>query len=85
MVNEKKEMYRGHLELPATIKEDKKQRADLIETLLKAINILRDGNDISFALEFIKRHTKGIKEMEKQLLKYEEKERHNTKQGKANA
>lgn len=60
MVNEKKEMYRGHLELPATIKEDKKQRADLIETLLKAINILRDGNDINFALEFIKRHTKGI-------------------------
>ena len=39
-------------------KEDKKQRADLIETLLKAINILRDGNDINFALEFIKRHTK---------------------------
>jgi hypothetical protein len=54
-------MYRGQLELPATIKEDKKQRADLIETLAKAINILRDGNDIDFALEFIKRHVKGIR------------------------
>ena len=61
MINEKKEMYRGQLELPATIKEDKKQRADLIETLAKAINILRDGNDIDFALEFIKRHVKGIR------------------------
>ena len=58
---EDKEMYRGQLELPATIKEDKKQRADLIETLAKAINILRDGNDIDFALEFIKRHVKGIR------------------------
>ena len=54
-------MYWGQLELPATIKEDKKQRADLIETLAKAINILRDGNDIDFALEFIKRHVKGIR------------------------
>ena len=61
MINEKKEMYRGQLELPATIKEDKKHRADLIETLAKAINILRDGNDIDFALEFIKRHVKGIR------------------------
>ena len=61
MINEKKEMYRGQLELPATIKEDKKQRADLIETLATAINILRDGNDIDFALEFIKRHVKGIR------------------------
>ena len=41
-------------------KKDKKKRADLIETLAKAINILRDGNDIDFALEFIKRHTKKI-------------------------
>ena len=53
-----KEMYRGKLELPATIKADKKHREELTETLLKGVNILRDGNDIDFALEFIKKHIK---------------------------
>ena len=35
--------------------------------------------------QLIDQKDEKIKEMEKQLLKYEEKERHNTKQGKANA
>ena len=55
-------MYRGQLELPATIKADQKHRADVIETLQKAINIVRDGNDIDFALEFINRHCKSGQE-----------------------
>ena len=33
--------------------------------------------------QLIDQKDERIKEMEKQLLKYEEKERHNTKQGKA--
>jgi len=53
-----KKMYRGKLETPSTIKADKKHREELTETLLKGVNILRDGNDIDFALEFIKRHIK---------------------------
>ena len=52
---EDKEMYRGQLELPATIEADKKHREQLIETLLKGVNILRDGNDIDFALGFVKK------------------------------
>ncbi len=35
--------------------------------------------------QLIDQKDERIKEMEKQLLKYEEKERHNTKQGKADA
>jgi hypothetical protein len=35
--------------------------------------------------QLIDQKDERIKEMEKQLLKYEKKERHNTKQGKANA
>ena len=58
MTNEKKEWYRGELELPATVKADQKHRADVIETLQKAINIVRDGNDIDFALEFINKRCK---------------------------
>ena len=54
----KKAMYRGKLETPSTIKADKKHREELTETLLKGVNILRDGNDIDFALEFIKKHIK---------------------------
>ena len=58
MINEKKEMYRGELELPSTIKADKKHREQLIETLQKGINIIRDGNDIDFALGFVKKRLK---------------------------
>ena len=35
--------------------------------------------------QLIDQKDERIKELEKQLLKYEEKERHNTKQGKADA
>ena len=35
--------------------------------------------------QLIDQKDERIKEMEKQLLKYEKKERHNTKQGKADA
>ena len=35
--------------------------------------------------QLIDQKDERIKEIEKQLLKYEEKERHNTKQGKADA
>ena len=35
--------------------------------------------------QLIDQKDERIKEMEKQLLKYEDKERHNTKQGKADA
>ena len=58
MTNEKKEMYRGELELPSTIEADKKHREQLIETLQKGINILRDGNDVDFALGFVKKRLK---------------------------
>ena len=58
MINEKKEWYRGELELPSTIKADKKHREQLIETLQKGINILGDGNDIDFALGFVKKRLK---------------------------
>ena len=58
MINEEKEMYRGELELPSTIKADKKHREQLIETLQKGINIIRDGNDIDFALGFVKKRLK---------------------------
>ena len=54
----KKEMYRGKLELPNTIKADKKHREQLIEILQKGINILRDGNDIDFAVDFINKRLK---------------------------
>ena len=64
MTNEKKDkfasglMYRGELELPSTIEADKKHREQLIETLQKGINILRDGNDVDFALGFVKKRLK---------------------------
>ena len=58
MTTETREMYRGQLELPATIKADKKHREELTETLLKGVNILRDGNDIDFALEFVTKRLK---------------------------
>jgi hypothetical protein len=58
MINEEKEMYRGELELPSTIKADKKHREQLIEILQKGINIIRDGNDIDFALGFVKKRLK---------------------------
>ena len=58
MINKEKEMYRGELELPSTIKADKKHREQLIEILLKGVNILRDGNDIDFAIGFVKKRLK---------------------------
>jgi hypothetical protein len=58
MVNEEKEMYRGNLELPSTIKADKKHREQSIEILQKGINILRDGNDIDFAIGFVTKRLK---------------------------
>jgi len=58
MVNEEKEWYRGKLELPSTIKEEKKHREQLIEILLKGVNILRDGNDIDFAIGFVNKRLK---------------------------
>ena len=58
MTNEKKEMYRGQLELTSTIEADKKHREQLIETLHKGINILGAGNDIDFALEFVRKRLK---------------------------
>ena len=54
----KKVMYRGKLETPSTIKADKKHREQLIEILLKGVNILRDGNDIDFALGFVTKRLK---------------------------
>ena len=58
MKKEEKQMYRGKLELPSTIKADKKHRKQLIEILQKGINILRDGNDIDFAVDFVNKRLK---------------------------
>jgi len=58
MTIETREWYRGKLEFPNTIKADKKHRKQLIEILQKGINILRDGNDIDFALGFVTKRLK---------------------------
>ena len=58
MTTETREWYRGKLELPVTIKADKKHREQLIEILQKGINILRDGNDIDFAVDFVNKRLK---------------------------
>ena len=58
MTTETREWYRGKLELPNTIKADKKRRWQLTEILQKGINILRDGNDIDFAVDFVNKRLK---------------------------
>ena len=56
------------------MKEKEKSIFDHIDELMLIVKKLG---------QLIDQKDERIKEMEKQLLKYEEKERHNTKQGKA--
>ena len=56
------------------MKEKEKSIFDHIDELMLIVKKLG---------QLIDQKDEKIKEMEKQLLKYEEKERHNTKQGKA--
>jgi len=58
------------------MKEKEKSIFDHIDELMLIVKKLG---------QLIDQKDEKIKEMEKQLLKYEEKERHNTKQGKADA
>ncbi len=58
------------------MKEKEKSTFDHIDRMLWGLQKLG---------QLIDQKDERIKEMEKQLLKYEEKERHNTKQGKADA